>query len=165
MGHRAAPVADQVAATMEANEAALVLGGDCTIELGTVAGAKRGGASVGVVYIDFDVDLNPPEQSDGALDWTVAAHLLKLPGTAPELTGLGRQDPMLNPSDLLFLAPNEGEITPYEKDVIQEQSLQYISLETVKKDPTKAAVIAPLPVKISYVFGVDRKGNSGTKIL
>lgn len=132
-------VADQVAMAMKANETALVLGGDCTVELGTIAGAQREGASVGVVYIDFDTDLNPPEQSDGALDWTVAAHLLKLPGTAPELSDLGLQEPMLKPSDLLFFAPNEDEITLYEKNVMKERSLQYISLDGVKKDPAKAA--------------------------
>lgn len=132
-------VAAQVATAMEADETALVLGGDCTIELGTVAGAKEASASVGLVYIDFDVDLNPPKQSDGALDWTVAAHLLSLPGTAPELTGLGPSAPMLHPPELLFFAPNEGEITPYEKNVLKERSLQYLPLDAVKKDSAKAA--------------------------
>jgi len=132
-------VAKHVATAMKANEIALVLGGDCTIELGTVAGAQQDGASVGLVYIDFDVDLNPPEKSDGALDWTVAAHLLKLPGTAPELTGLGRHQPMLKPTNLLFLSPNEAEITPYEKNVMEKLSLKYIPLNTVKANPAKAA--------------------------
>jgi arginase len=34
--------------------AALVLGGDCTVELGTVAGALRSNPDVGLVYIDLD---------------------------------------------------------------------------------------------------------------
>src|SRR5688572_960888 len=132
-------LAGYVATAMEANEIALVLGGDCTIELGTVAGAQQDGASVGLVYIDFDVDLNPPEESDGALDWTVAAHLLNLPGTAPELAGLGSHAPMLDATNILFFGPNAAEITPYEKNVIKERSLTYIPLDTVRKDPSKAA--------------------------
>lgn len=48
-----------------------MLGGDCTVELGTVAGALRGEDSIGLIYVDLDTDLNPPEASDGALDWTV----------------------------------------------------------------------------------------------
>ena len=39
---------------MSADEAVLVLGGDCTIELGTVAGALHEAESVGLVYIDLD---------------------------------------------------------------------------------------------------------------
>jgi arginase len=43
--------------------AAIVLGGDCTVELGTVAGALQGTSSVGLVYIDLDADLNTPERA------------------------------------------------------------------------------------------------------
>jgi arginase len=61
--------AEQVASALAADGAVLVLGGDCTVELGTVAGALRGTPSVGVVYIDLDTDLNTPESTrDGALD-------------------------------------------------------------------------------------------------
>src|SRR5687768_11280081 len=66
----AAAVAERVAEAMSAGEAVLVLGGDCTIELGVVAGALRGTGSVGLVYLDGDADLNVPATSDGALDWT-----------------------------------------------------------------------------------------------
>jgi arginase len=136
----AASVAKQVAAAMEANETVLVLGGDCTIELGTVAGAQQDGASVGLVYIDFDVDLNPPEQSDGALDWTVAAHLLNLPGTAPELAGLAGRTPMLQPDEIFFLGANETEITPYEKKVMDKLKLNCVPLAETRKNPEKAAL-------------------------
>jgi arginase len=40
--------------------AVLVLGGDCTVELGTLAGALRSTNDVGLVYIDLDADLNTP---------------------------------------------------------------------------------------------------------
>jgi arginase len=61
--------AEQVASALAADGAVLVLGGDCTVELGTVAGALRVTPSVGVVYIDLDTDLNTPESTrDGALD-------------------------------------------------------------------------------------------------
>jgi arginase len=42
----------------------IVLGGDCTLVAGTVAGASRTlGQPVGVIYIDADADLNTPETS------------------------------------------------------------------------------------------------------
>jgi arginase len=71
---------------MAVNAAALVLGGDCTVELGTVAGAFGHGPSIGLVYIDLDTDLNTPESTaDGALDWMGVAHLLGIEGSATEL--------------------------------------------------------------------------------
>jgi arginase len=82
----------------------LALGGDCTLELGTVAGAAFDGARVGLIYIDLDVDLNAPDTSDGALDWTGAAHMLDIPGTVDDLSGLAGRWPMLPPSAVLFFA-------------------------------------------------------------
>ena len=133
----AAAVADQVVAAMYAGEVVLVLGGDCTIELGTVAGALRDEASVALVYIDFDTDLNPPEASDGALDWTGVAHLLGLPGTAKELSGLGPRQPMLGPADILFFGVNN--ITSNEAETIRELGIKTIALSEVKVDPVAAA--------------------------
>ena len=44
-------VSERVAEALQARELALVLGGDCTIELGSVAGALRESESVGLIYI------------------------------------------------------------------------------------------------------------------
>lgn len=133
----ASAAADRVAEAMAAGDAALALGGDCTVELGTVAGALRGGGPVGLVYIDLDVDLNAPETSDGALDWTGVAHLLDIPGAAPELSGLGPRRPMLAPADILFFAADA--ITPAEARTIAALGLERIGLAEVKRDPAGAA--------------------------
>lgn len=133
----AAAVADEVAKAMAEGEAALVIGGDCTIELGTVAGALRDGHSVGLVYIDLDVDLNTPETSDGALDWTGVAHLLDLPGAEMELSGQGPRRPMLLPTDILYFAANN--IAPAEAETMDALDLQRIALAEVKSDPAGAA--------------------------
>lgn len=132
----ATAVANHVAQAMSADEAVLVLGGDCTIELGTVAGALRDEGSVGLVYIDLDVDLNDLEASDGALDWTGVAHLLDLPGVAMELSGIGPRRPMLRPADILFFGCNN--ITPGEAKTISMLDLESIALAEVKADPIGA---------------------------
>ena len=59
-------VASHAAEALGAQEDVLVLGGDCTLEIGTVAGANATGARVGLIYIDFDTDLTTPATSDGA---------------------------------------------------------------------------------------------------
>jgi arginase len=57
----------------------LVLGGDCTIGIGTVAGAQ----SV-LGDIDLHADLNTPASAgDGALDWMALAHMLAIPDSEP----------------------------------------------------------------------------------
>ncbi len=136
----AAELADKVQAALAGEGAALVLGGDCTVELGTVAGALRGGHSVGLIYVDFDVDLNTPETSDGALDWTGVAHLLDLEGVEPELSGLGPRRPMLAPADLLYFGADN--ISAPEAATMSALSLQRISLAEVKADPAGAAARA-----------------------
>lgn len=133
----AAAVAHRVESALADGEAVLVLGGDCTVELGTVAGALRDEHSVGLIYIDFDVDLNVPETSDGALDWTGIAHLLDLPGAEAELSGLGPRRPMLAPADILYFAADN--ITPAELAAMRTLNLERIGLAEVKADPIGAA--------------------------
>jgi arginase len=133
-------VAGKVAAALADDEAVLVLGGDCTVELGTVAGALSDAATIGLVYIDLDADLNTPATSDGALDWTGAAHLLDLPGAAAELASLGSRRPMLPSDSLLFFGAEE--ITPVEARMMERLDLSLIRLAEVKADPGGAAARA-----------------------
>ncbi|WP_373414457.1 arginase family protein [Ensifer aridi] len=115
----------------------LVVGGDCTIELGVVAGALTRYASLGLIYIDVDADLNPPVASDGALDWTGVAHLLDLPGAANELAGLAPRRPMLSAADILFFAV--ANVTDGEAETIRVRNLSMIGLQEVKSNPIEAA--------------------------
>jgi arginase len=80
--------ADRVASALASDATVLVLGGDCTVELGTVAGALRGSHSVGLIYVDLDTDLNTPDSTeDGALDWMGLAHLLVSKGRCRSSSG------------------------------------------------------------------------------
>ena len=133
----AVAVADEVSSALAEDENVLVLGGDCTIELGTAAGALRDERSVGLVYVDLDVDLTTPETSDGALDWTGVAHLLDVPGVSSELSGLGPMKPMLLPADVLFFAVDN--ITPPEATTIAALGLERLDLTEVKRDPRGCA--------------------------
>lgn len=131
-------VADHVASAMSENAAVLLLGGDCTIELGVVAGALRAGRTIGLVYIDLDTDLNTPESTrDGALDWMGVAHMLGIEGTITELSGVGPHTPMLRPEQLLFFAT--GNVEPSERQIIDRLGIAEVSVETVREDPAAAA--------------------------
>jgi arginase len=130
--------AERVASALAADAAVLVLGGDCTVELGTVAGALQGTQSVGVVYIDLDCDLNTPASTrDGALDWMGLAHMLGVDGTLPELASLGPRVPMLHPDQVLLFANDN--IEPFERQVIDDLGIAAVGLAEVAADPSGAA--------------------------
>jgi arginase len=130
--------ADRVASALAIGSPVLVLGGDCTVELGTVAGALRGTRSVGVVYIDLDTDLNTPESTrDGALDWMGVAHMLGVKGAVPELAALGPRVPMLRAEQVLFFANDNVE--PFERKIIDELDIAEVRLADVAADPSTAA--------------------------
>ena len=110
----------------------LVLGGDCTVELGVVAAARRGSDRVGLVYIDYDADLNTPATSDGALDWTGVAHLLALPGAEPRLTNLGAAAPLLPPDALFYF----GADNISEPEAVTMKQLQLSAYPLQRSAPT-----------------------------
>ncbi len=131
-------VAERVAQSMAEDAAVLVMGGDCTVEVGTIAGASDDGASVGLVYIDFDADLNTPDTTtDGALDWMGVAHLLNLPGTVPSLAQLRGRTPLLAPDHIVLFAL--GNATRDERRLIREMQIRTVPVATVERDPAAAA--------------------------
>jgi arginase len=133
----ASELADTVAAAFADGHDILVLGGDCTIELGTVAGAIRDGARVGLAYVDLDSDLNVPGTGEGALDWMGVAHLLDVPGAHKTLTSLAGRRPMLDVEAVrLFAVEN---ITTFERSVIDRLGLHVEPLADVVDDPDAVA--------------------------
>lgn len=125
-------VADAVASALADDHNVLVLGGDCTVELGTVAGALRHSPSVALAYIDLDVDLNTPETGDGILDWMGVAHLLGVPGADPDLAAVAGRRPALPPEAVRLIAADN--ITPPERAVISALALTVEPLAAVTGD-------------------------------
>jgi arginase len=130
--------ADRVADSLAAGAAVLVLGGDCTVGLGTVAGSLVGSERVGLIYVDLDTDLNTPGTTrDGALDWMGVAHLLGLEGTVPAVRSIGPRDPLLSPEQVLLFASDN--VTSAERRVIDSQGIAEVRLAEVASDPAGAA--------------------------
>jgi arginase len=142
-------VAERVSQTFADDHDVLVLGGDCTVELGTVAGAVADGASVALVYVDLDADLNTPSTGDGVLDWMGVAHMLAVEGTDERLTHLAVTYPML-PADAVMLMAVDN-ITPPEQAVIDALQLRVERLAIVRDDPEAAAARA-----VEWARGFDR---------
>ena len=97
----ATETAHRVREAVAADEILLVLGGDCTIELGTVSGFLPSDARIGLLYFDLHADLNVPDsEPEGALDWMGMAHLLGEQRAVPELSRRGPRFPLLEAADV-----------------------------------------------------------------
>jgi arginase len=124
-------------ATTDSNPA-LILGGDCTIELGTVAGVLSKTSDIGLIYIDLDTDLNTPKSTtDGALDWMGVAHMLGLENTADALANIGPRTPLLQPEQILFFGADN--VKPFERDIIKRGNIAEVPLTEIKSSLTEAS--------------------------
>ena len=133
----AGDVAERVEAAVRSGHTPVVLGGDCTVGVGTVAGAlAAGGPPPGLVYFDMHADLNTPETVEtGTLDWMGVAHMLGLPSTMPEFAALAP----LAPKDIVFLGRDPSQAKPAEQVAIDRLNLATIDLDQVVGAPGAAA--------------------------
>jgi arginase len=95
----AASLAEQVAESVRRHRIPLVLGGDCTVTIGLVAGHAKADGPPALVYVDGGPDLYTPEtRANGNLDAMGLAHMLALPGTVPAVAAIGPTVPLLAPN-------------------------------------------------------------------
>ena len=129
--------AERVAAIDAEGRVPIVLGGDCTITLGVVAGlAAR--QDVGLVYLDGDADLNTPASSDsGVLDTMGMTHLLG-DGLAP-LAGLGPRRPLLGPEQVVLFGFDPGELDAGQWQRLAGRRLHALPAPAVRIDPSGTA--------------------------
>jgi arginase len=134
----AAEVADSVATIVATGGLPLVLGGDCTITIGAVAGLKRCHADGGLIYVDGDADLGVPgDSSSGILDSMGISHLLGR--GAPELAGLGGRVPLLEPSRLAILGSDPRETDDAGRGFLADAGVSFQEAPAFIADPVAAA--------------------------
>jgi arginase len=108
--------AERLGQTTESDAVAIVLGGDCTVGLGTVA-AYRARGRVRLIYFDLHPDMNVPSSvPEGALDWMGTAHALGIDGTEPALVEVGPVAPLLRPDELWLFAYGPKNRTAFERE-------------------------------------------------
>ena len=134
--------AGRVAEALDAGELALVLGGDCTVGIGTVAGAVGKGEAgrVGVIYLDSHADLNVPDSvHEGALDWMGLAHMLGVEGARWELVEVGGLVPLLTPGQVTLVGWGPEQATEFERQQIDGLGLEVFDVDAVAADPVGTA--------------------------
>jgi arginase len=153
-------VADAVADARRAGLVAVVLGGDCTITLGVVAGVQRVDATTGLAYFDGDADLSTPGgRGTGIMDAMGIAHLLGLADT--ELARLDGRSPILDDDHLVMLGYNEIDPDGFDGSVLAARPrLRHVPDHELRADPAgiarqAVAALASVAGSIVVHFDVD----------
>ena len=134
----ASEVADAVAGQVRDGRRPLVVGGDCTITLGVIAGFRRVYPDVGLAYVDGDFDLGALSlESSGILDSTGIAHLLGL--GEPDLAGLAGDPPLLDPARLAMLGCDPQEATEQGRKFLTDMGVSYAESPELIADPGAVA--------------------------
>ena len=138
-------VADAVAAASadpaHPGQLPLVVGGDCTITLGVIAGFRRHHPDVGLVYVDGDADLGTPDTGgSGIFDSMGVAHLLGQ--GAPELTGLGGTAPLLEPARLALVGGDPRETDDAGRKFLAARGVSFQEAPALSADPAGTAARA-----------------------
>jgi arginase len=149
---------DTVAEIAAAGYQPLVVGGDCTITIGVVAGLSASRA-VGLLYFDGDADLNTPELSgSGVLDTMGITHLLG--GGVRELAELGAATPLLDHERLVLAGFDPGELDTAQWQTLVSQQLTALPAALLRSEPDESVTraLAHLSAAVASVvvhFDVD----------
>lgn len=121
---------DTVRATLEAGRTPIVLGGDHSIAIGTLAGLSHfyRDRGIGLVWLDAHADSNTPDTSpSGNINGMPLAVALGL--GAPELVGLGRAAPMVAGSRAAAVGLRD--IDPAERNNVRATGLHAFTMRNV----------------------------------
>jgi arginase len=132
-------VADVASGVVADGAVPLVLGGDCTVTVGVVAGVRRVRPDAGLFYFDGDADLATSDAtSSGVLDAMGIAQLIGL--TDNELANLGGRRPLLPSERLVLFGVDETDPESFREKVLRDHpSLHWYPDHMVRRDPAGSA--------------------------
>jgi arginase len=140
-------VARATSQAIAAGQIPVLVGGDCSITAGAVAGCLAQRPDTGLLYLDGDADLRTPQTTiAGNFDGMVIAALL---GEGdPGYTGLAGTVPMLTPQRLAILGYDDSDIDPQERHLLGPP-VNHTDGTQVATDPIGAAMAARAHVEAS----------------
>lgn len=115
----------------------LVLGGDHSIAIGTLAGVSNKYKNLGVIWYDAHGDLNTGDSSpSGNIHGMPLAVSLGI--GHPSLTGIGGYEPKLSPENIVIIGARS--LDPEEKDYIKAQGVRVYTMHEVDRDGMAAVM-------------------------
>jgi arginase len=137
----AGQVAEVVARAVERDLIPIVLGGDCTITLGVVAGLLRHQPDLGLIYFDGDADLTTPDTTrSGIFDSMGVAHLIGQGD--PDLARIGPRFPLLPEDRIVLFGFHPYEIEPEESRVLEGSAMEKYPVTSMDDRPVELAAQA-----------------------
>lgn len=119
----------QVEIAVKSGALPLILGGDCTIAVGTIAGVRRYYPHVCLMYCDGDADLNTPATTpSGFLEGMVIAHLAG--HGAPELVRITSETPLVREPDIALFGT--ARLDPGEQQFLGRSPMRHYSADDVR---------------------------------
>jgi arginase len=118
----------------------LILAGDCSVALATVAGVRRYFRNVGMIYMDRDADLNTPATTpSGCVDGMVVSHLSGR--GAAELVRFWGEPPLVREPDMALFGV--ARLDPAEEIVLRQSPLRrYLAADVLRMGAAAAAQAA-----------------------
>jgi len=128
----------------------VILSGDCSIALATVAGARRYFRNVSMIYMDRDADLNTPATTpSGCVDGMTVSHLT---GTgAAEMVRFWGEPPLVREPDLALFGV--ARLDPAEEQLLTKSPLRCFHALDVQR--TGAAAAAKSAVERIHANGYE----------
>ncbi len=139
----ATEVADWVAAMSAAGDVPLILGGNCSLTLGIIAGLCSGRPKLGLAYFDGDVDMSTPERTvSGVVDAMGIATMLGLEGASEAFAGIGPRVPLMDGHDIAIIGYDEAELDAGPREVLLQRGVHLIDGSVVRGRAAAAAADA-----------------------
>lgn len=119
----------------------IIVGGDCSIALATVAAVRRYFRNVSLIYMDRDADLNTPATTpSGCVDGMVVSHLTGR--GAAELVRFWGEPPLVREPDLALFGVDR--LDPAEEQVFNRSPIRRYLARDVKQVGAAAAAQAAI---------------------
>jgi arginase len=131
--HRACErLSQRVERLMDEEVMPLVVGGDHSMAIGTIAGVaahfRKRGEKLGLIWVDAHADMNTPETSPSG-NIHGMPHAAVMGRGAPELVGLGDFSPKLEPDNVALIGIRD--VDPGERDIVLSTGIHYYEMMKV----------------------------------
>jgi arginase len=121
-------LAKQVTVTLQENLFPLVLGGDHSVALGSVAGAARVHKNIGVLWIDAHADFNTDETTpSGNIHGMILSALAGLGNK--QLTEIGGWTPKINMEYIVIIGARD--LDPGEQDLLRKHHIHVFTMSDI----------------------------------
>jgi len=125
-------LAHQVEEIMSADQLPLVLGGDHSIAMGSIAGVssffRKQSKTLGLIWFDAHADMNTPESTPSGNIHGMPLGVLLGYG-APQLTGIAGFSPKLDPTHCAHVGARD--IDPGERELIRKLGIRFLTMREI----------------------------------